>query len=96
MNNSNSRKVEGKFSNKDVFFTFWFYLINLYFSRPDICKDNQSKIIKKKAKNTGTVGVNESGTGKVDIKKNSGTGGVDKSEDSGKSGGEKSSTGKVD
>lgn len=40
IDNNSSKKIETNFFNKDTLFTFWFYLINIYFLRIDINEDN--------------------------------------------------------
>lgn len=50
---SSSREIRANFFDKDIFFTFWFYLINIYLFRVIIYRNNQGIINKKKAKNIG-------------------------------------------
>lgn len=67
-------KGEAKFFDKDIFFSFQFFLINLYLLGVDIYWKNQSTANKKEAENTNTYGVDKLNTGKIDTKKSLGTG----------------------
>lgn len=96
MNGSSSRKVEVNFSDEDALFTLLFHLINYYFLRASIYRDNQGTANKEETENIGTSRANKSGTSRADAKKNSGIGRADKLENSSIGGIDKLSTGKAD
>lgn len=69
MDSSGSKKVEGNFFDKDIFFILWFYWINSCFSEVGIYENNQSTADQKKAKTIETKRANQSGIDGVDAEK---------------------------
>ena len=80
---SSSKRVEANSFDKDDFFTFWFYLINLWLPRAGVCVDNQDKANNKEEENISISRADKSSTGGVHIEQNLGRGGADVVKDSG-------------
>lgn len=69
MDSSDSRVMEANSSNKDAFFTLWFYSINLCFLGFGICKDDQGIANKEEVEKTSTGRATISSTGRVNVEK---------------------------